>query len=61
MKNKSNSELKNIPFPTNIELWKWFRNQKYQTEQGEQEYTMIYECDIPKILKDFHDYLTKNI
>lgn len=26
---------------------------KFQKEQGEQEYTMIYEIDLPKILKAF--------
>jgi hypothetical protein len=40
-------------FPDNIEIWKWWQTQKFQKEQGEQEYTMIYEIDLPKILKAF--------
>ena len=40
-------------FPDNAEIWKWWKTQKFQKEQGEQEYTMIYEIDLPKILKAF--------
>lgn len=40
-------------FPSNVEIWKWWQTQKFQKEQGEQEYTMIYEIDLPKILKAF--------
>ncbi len=40
-------------FPANVEIWKWWQTQKFQKEQGEQEYTMIYEIDLPKILKAF--------
>jgi hypothetical protein len=40
-------------FPDNVEIWKWWQTQKFQKEQGEQEYTMIYEIDLPKILKAF--------
>ena len=39
-------------FFDNVEIWKWWQTQKFQKEQGEQEYTMIYEIDLPKILKD---------
>jgi len=38
---------------TNVEIWKWWQTQKFQKEQGEQEYIMIYEIDLPKILKAF--------
>ena len=40
-------------FPDNVEIWKWWQTQKFQKEQGEQEYTMIYEIDLPKILQAF--------
>ena len=40
-------------FPDNAEIWEWWQTQKFQKEQGEQEYTMIYEIDLPKILKAF--------
>jgi hypothetical protein len=40
-------------FPDNVEIWEWWKTQKFQREQGEQEYTMIYEIDLPKILKAF--------
>lgn len=40
-------------FPDNVEIWKWWQTQKFQKEQGEQEYKMIYEIDLPKILKAF--------
>ncbi len=40
-------------FPDDVEIWKWWQTQKFQKEQGEQEYTMIYEIDLPKILKAF--------
>ena len=43
-------------FPDNIEIWKWWEAQKFQKEQGEQEYTMIYEIDLPKILKAFTEH-----
>ena len=43
-------------FPDNIEIWKWWQTQKFQKEQGEQEYTMIYEIDLPKILKAFTEH-----
>jgi len=44
-------------FPDNLEIWKWWKEQKFQKEQGEQEYTMIYEIDLPKILKAFAEHL----
>ena len=44
-------------FPDNAEIWKWWNGQKFQKEQGEQEYTMIYEIDLPKILKAFVEHL----
>lgn len=44
-------------FPNNPEIWKWWKEQKFQKEQGEQEYTMIYEIDLPKILKAFTEHL----
>ena len=44
-------------FPDNVEIWKWWKTQNFQKEQSEQEYTMIYEIDLPKILKAFTEYL----
>ncbi len=44
-------------FPDNPEIWKWWKEQNFQKEQGEQEYTMIYEIDLPKILKAFTEHL----
>lgn len=44
-------------FPDNPEIWKWWKTQKFQKEQGEQEHTMIYEIDLPKILKAFTEHL----
>jgi hypothetical protein len=43
----------NRSFPDDVEIWKWWQTQRFQKEQGEQEYTMIYEIDLPKILKAF--------
>ena len=43
-------------FPDNIEIRKWWQTQKFQKEQGDQEYTMIYEIDLPKILKAFTEH-----
>jgi len=46
-------------FPTNPEIFKWLSEQGYQTDSGEQEYTMMYELDMPKILGDFVKYIAK--
>jgi hypothetical protein len=35
------------------EVFEWLNNQAFQKEQGEQEYTMIYEIDLPKIINKF--------
>lgn len=40
-------------FPSNVEILEWWKKQNFQKEQGEQEYTMIFEIDLPKILTDF--------
>ena len=53
-------ELKNITpieLPSDEEIWRWWQTQKFQKEQGEQEYTMLYEIDLPKILKSFTKHL----
>lgn len=53
-------ELKNISpieLPSNKDIWRWWQTQKFQKEQGEQEYTMLYEIDLPKILKSFTEHL----
>ena len=44
-------------FPSNVEIWEWWKTQNFQKEQGEQEYTMIFEIDLPKILKAFTEHL----
>lgn len=48
-------------FPDNPEIWKWWKTQKFQKEQGEQEYGMIYEIDLPKILKAFTEHFLNDI
>ena len=48
-----------IELPSNEEIWRWWQTQKFQKEQGEQEYTMLYEIDLPKILKAFIEHLSK--
>ena len=48
-------------FPSNPDIWKWWKTQKFQKEQGEQEYMMIYEIDLPKILKAFSEHLLNTI
>ena len=44
-------------FPANPEILEWWKTQNFQKEVGEQEYTMIFEIDLPKILKAFTEYL----
>lgn len=46
-----------IQLPSDEEVWRWWQTQKFQKEQGEQEYTMLYEIDLPKILKSFTEHL----
>ena len=48
-------------FPDNVEIWKWWQTQKFQKEQGGQEYTMIYEIDLPKILKAFTEQFPNEV
>ena len=40
-------------------IWEWWQTQQFQKEQGEQEYTMLYEIDLPKILKAFIEHFNK--
>ena len=51
--------LEPIEIPSNEEIWRWWKTQKFQKEQGEQEYTMLYEIDLPKILKAFIEHFIK--
>ena len=44
-------------FPSNPDIQNWWKTQNFQKEQGEQEYMMIYEIDLPKILKAFTEHL----
>lgn len=44
-------------FPSNSDIYRWIKEKKYQREQGEQEYMMLFELDMPKILKDFTEHL----
>ena len=46
-----------IELPSNEDIWRWWQTQKFQKEQEEQEYTMLYEIDLPKILKSFTEHL----
>ena len=48
-----------IELPSDEEVWRWWQTQKFQKEQGEQEYTMLYEIDLPKILKAFIEHFSK--
>ena len=50
-------DLTPIELPSDEEIWRWWQTQKFQKEQGEQEYTMLYEIDLPKILKSFTEHL----
>jgi hypothetical protein len=45
-----------IQLPSDEEIWRWWQTQKFQKEQGEQEYTMLYQIDLPKILKAFIEH-----
>jgi hypothetical protein len=58
---KSGIDVILLNFPDNVEIWKWWQTQKFQKEQGEQEYKMIYEIDLPKILKSFVEYFRQNL
>ena len=51
------SLLPPIKLPSDEDVWRWWQTQKFQKEQGEQEYTMLYEIDLPKILKAFIEHL----
>ena len=48
-----------IELPSDEEIWRWWQTQKFQKEKGEQEYTMLYEIDLPKILKAFIENFSK--
>jgi hypothetical protein len=55
-------DLQNIPhieLPSDEETLRWWQTQDFQKEQGEQEYTMLYEIDLPKILKAFIEHFIK--
>lgn len=45
-----------IKMPSDEEIWKWWKEQKFQRVRGEQDYIMIYEIDLPKILKSFTEH-----
>lgn len=53
----ANNLIPHIELPSDEEIWKWWKTQKFQKEQGEQEYRMLYEIDLPKILKSFIEHL----
>jgi hypothetical protein len=57
--NQTIEHLTPIELPSDEEIWKWWKTQKFQKEQGEQEYTMLYEIDLPKILKAFIEHFSK--
>ncbi len=44
-------------FPSNPEIYRWINEKKFQKAQGEQEYMMLFEIDMPKILKAFTERL----
>lgn len=48
--------------PKTVNIWKWWKTQNFQMEDGEQEYKMLYEVDLPKILEAFtNDFINKKI
>lgn len=50
VKNDSYGEVKEF---TPKEIFEWFQSKSFQREQGQQEYTLIYEIDLPKIINLF--------
>jgi hypothetical protein len=52
-------QLTPTELPSDVELWRWWKTQKFQKEQGEQEYKMLYEIDLAKILKAFIEHFIK--
>jgi hypothetical protein len=36
-----------------IKILTWLKAQNYQTEQGEQEYKMYFDVDMPKIIRKY--------
>ena len=57
--NQTIDSLTPIELPSDDEIWKWWQTQKFQKAQGEQEYTMLFEIDLPKILKAFIENFSK--
>jgi hypothetical protein len=53
------AQLTPIELPSDKEIWKWWQTEKFQKERGEQEYTMLYEIDLPKIIKSFIEHFSK--
>ena len=61
MENSNTPPKIEVRFPNNEEIWKWWKTQSFQKEQGQQEYTMIFEIDLPKILKAFTDSFSNEL
>jgi hypothetical protein len=56
MKSPELIETFTIPnFPDRNSIWKWWKTQerRFQTEQGEQKQTMVYQKDLPEIIQSF--------
>lgn len=53
------SDSTSLPDIKDIELW--LSKQNYQKEQGEQEYMMYFDVDIPKIIQDYIENLKLEI
>ena len=50
---KNNEVLPHVSVSlTDAEIITWLRKQNYQTEIGEQEYTMYFDVDMPKIIRE---------
>ena len=47
--------------PSNPEIYRWLKDQQFQTEQGPQEYKMYFDVDMPKILKRFAEYFIQRL
>jgi hypothetical protein len=41
------------------QIFTWLKTQKYQVEDGEQEYKMYFELDIPTIIFEYIEILVK--
>src|SRR5690606_32657330 len=43
---------------SNSDIFSWLQSKKFQTEKGEQEYSMYFDVDMPKIIRAAIDELS---